>query len=72
MSGDFPLETLKTLNFEQFRNLIHVDNNHCDKYIRQQTVSEKDVVLTAHLPYECVRGWSSTQQEALAKQILCS
>jgi hypothetical protein len=72
MSDDLPLEILKTLNFERFRNLIRVDTDHCDKYIRRQTVSEKDVVLTAHLPYECVRGWSSTRQEALAKQIPCS
>ena len=61
MSDDLPLEILKTLNFEQFRNLICVDTNHCDKYIRRQTVSEKDVILTAYLPYEYVRGWSSAR-----------
>lgn len=72
MSTDLPLEILQYLNFERFKATVRVDNDHCIKYIRRESVSEKEIILTAHFPYECVRVWYRARQEALTKQIPCS
>lgn len=71
MSAILSQEILKRLNFERFKSCVRVDTNHCLEYIRRQGVTDKQIVLTAHLPYECVRIWSAVRQEALSKQIPC-
>ena len=71
MSAILSQEILKRLNFERFKSCVRVDTNHCLEYIRRQGVTDKQIVLTAHLPYECVRVWSAVRQEALSKQIPC-
>ena len=64
-------EILKRLNFERFKSCVRVDTHHCLEYIRRQGVTDEQIVLTAHLQYECVRIWSAVWQEALSKQIPC-
>ena len=51
---------------------VRVDTNHCLEYTRRQGVEDKQIVLTAHLPYECVCIWSGIQKEVLEKQIPCT
>jgi hypothetical protein len=72
MSDVLPKEILKALEFDRFKNRFRVDTDHCLKYIRRQSVSNKNIILTAHLPYDCVRVWCRARQAALAKQIPCS
>lgn len=72
MSNILPEKILKSLNFERFKSCVRVDNKHCLEYIRRQSVADKKVILTAHLPYECARVWSCAREEALANQIPCS
>ena len=72
MSDVLPKEILKALKFDIFKNHFRVDTDHCLKYVRRQNVSNKNIILTAHLPYDCVRVWCRARQAALAKQIPCS
>ena len=72
MSDVLPKEILKALEFDRFKNRFRVDTDHCLKYIRRQSVSNKNIILTAHFPYDCVRVWCRARQAALAKQIPCS
>ncbi len=72
MSDDLPKEILKVLEFDRFKNCFRVDTDHCLKYVRRRSVSTKKIILTAHLPYDCVRVWRCARLVALAKQIPCS
>ena len=72
MADGLPEEILKALEFYRFKNSFRVDTDHCLKYVRRQSVSTKNIILTAHLPYDCVRVWCCARRVALAKQIPCS
>ena len=72
MSHNLPPKILKILDYERFKSLVRIDSKHCLQYIQRQSVAEKNVILTAHLPYECVRVWSRARAEALVDQIPCT
>ena len=57
------LELRKLLHWEQFRDRIRVDTKHCLKHVNKQCVSDKDIILTVHLPYECIRKWSDAKNK---------
>ena len=68
MADGLPEEILKALEFDRFKNSFRVDTDHCLKYVRRQSVSTKNIILTAHI----VRVWCCARRVALAKQIPCS
>ena len=72
MADALPEEILKALEFDRFKNSFRVDTDHCLKYVRRQSVLTKNIILTAHLPYDCVRVWCCARRVALAKQVPCS
>ena len=72
MADGLPEEILKALEFDRFKNSFRVDTDHCLKYVGRQSVSTKNIILTAHLPYDCVCVWCCARRVALAKQIPCS
>lgn len=46
-------QVLEKLNFECFKSCVRVDTNHCLKYVCRDSATDKNVILTAQLPYEC-------------------
>ena len=51
---------------------VRVDTSYCLQYIRRQCVSDKEIIFTVHLPYDCLREWCGARQKASARQIPCS
>lgn len=72
MADGLPEEILKALEFDRFKNSFRLNTDHCLKYVRHQSVTTKNIILTAHLSYDCVRVWCCARRVALAKQIPCS
>ena len=42
---------------------IQVDTKHCLKHVNKQCVSNKDIILTVHLLYECIQKWSDAKNK---------
>ena len=63
---------LELLSSERYKNRIHVDTSHCLEYVRRQSVSNKEIIFTVHLPYDGLREWCGARQKASARQIPCS
>ena len=61
MSED--MELRKIVNWEQFKDRFKVDTKHCLTHVNKQCVSDKDIVLTVHLPYESLRRWSDVRKK---------
>ena len=51
---------LELLSSERYKNRIHVDTSHCLEYVRRQSVSNKEIIFTVHLPYDGLREWCGT------------
>jgi hypothetical protein len=62
-------DILKLLDVKKFTDSLSVDTEHCLAYVRQQSTSNKEIVITIHVKYNCVRHWYEARQAALAKQI---
>ena len=40
---------------DKFKNAVSAGNDPCLKYVRQQSVSSEDIVLTVIIKYDCLR-----------------
>ena len=65
--SDGECELRKLLNFDKFKHLIRVDTKHCIQYIRRQRLSDMEVILTVHLPYESLREWGNVRRVSLVE-----
>ena len=63
---------LELLSLERYKDRTHVDTSYYLAYIRRQSVSNKEISFTVHLPYDCLREWRGARQKASAPQIPCS
>jgi hypothetical protein len=59
-------DILKLLDVKKFTDSL---SEHCLTYVRQQSTSNKEIVITIHVQYNCIRHWYEARQAALAKQI---
>ena len=58
-------DILNSLGLEKLTRLIKIDTDHCLNYIRRQCVSCTEIVLTVHVPYDCLRQWYDAKQGVL-------
>ena len=58
--------------FEKYKDRVHVDTCHCSQYTQRQVTSDKDIVLTVHLLYDCLREWHGVRDKALGQEIPCT
>ena len=62
-------EQYSLTDFEKFKNAVSVSDNHCLKYVRQQSVSSEDIILTVNITYDCLRRWHQAKQAGALKQV---
>jgi hypothetical protein len=58
--------------FEKDKDHVHIDTCHCLQYTSREVTSDKDIVLTGHLPYDCLREWRGVRDKASAQEIPCT
>ena len=72
MSDGLAVEIRYFLSFDKFKESDRVDTKHCPLYIRRESVPEKEIIFTVHLPYECLREWCDARQKAFDMEIPCT
>ena len=58
-------DILNTLCLEKLTRRLDIDTDHCLNYIRRQCISSTDIVLTVHVPHDCLRQWYDAKQGVL-------
>lgn len=56
---------LSSLDLHKLSHRIKIDTDHCLNYVRRQCFSATEIVLTVHVPYDCLRQWYNCMQEIL-------
>ena len=65
-------DNLNLIDFEKFKDAVSVSDDHCLNYVRQQSVSSEDIILTINITYDCLRRWHEAKRAEPLKQINCS
>ena len=65
-------DVLELTSLKKYKDRVRVDTSHCLQYMRRQSVSDKEIIFTVHLPYDYLREWCGARQKASARQIPCS
>ena len=52
MSDGLAVEIRYFLSFDKFKESDRVDTKHCPLYIRRESVPEKEIIFTVHLPFD--------------------
>ena len=50
--------------YEKYKDRVRIDTNHSLRYIQKQSTLDKRIVLTVHLPYDCLKEWHCAQMSA--------
>ena len=58
-------DILNTLCLEKLTRRLDIDTDHCLNYIRRQCISSTEIVLTVHVPHDCLRQWYDAKQGVL-------
>ena len=71
-----PKKKLHLIEIETFKNAVSVSNNHCLKFVRQQSVSSVDISLIVHIGYAvvgdiCTEQTKNTSRITTDKLQLC-
>ena len=54
---------------DDFRQGIRVDSKHWKLYLSKEGTPDKNVILTAHIPYACLMIWHEARRKAIAENI---
>ena len=57
------IDLREIIKWKQFKDRVRVDTNHCLTHANKQCVSDKEIVLTVHLPNESLRKWSDVRKK---------
>jgi hypothetical protein len=52
------------IKWKQFKDCVRIDTNHCLTHANKQCVSDKEIVVTVHLPNESLRKWSDVRKKS--------
>ena len=55
---------LELLTLEKYKDHVRVDTSHCLQYTRRQSVLDKEIIFTVHLPFDCLREWCGARQKS--------
>lgn len=65
-------DILNLLSLKKFESHIQVDSEHCLDYVRRQCVSTEEIILTVHIPYECLKQWHEAKYHGALKETECT
>ena len=58
--------------FEKYKDRVQIDICHCSQYTSREATTDKDIVLTVHLPYDCLRESRVVRNKASREEIPCT
>ena len=64
-------DIINLLSLKKFGSRIQVDSEHCLDYVCRQCVSTEEIILTLHIPYECLKQCHEAKYNGALKETEC-